>query len=545
VTASVQDPSVIYYGTDKLLRTTDRGVTFDEISHDLTRNEKDKQGLNGGPITAENVGAEFYGTILTITASPHAYGTVWVGSDDGLIHVTRDDGESWHDVTPGELGGAMVNSIDVSPHDPGTAYVAVAGYKMNDFRPYIYKLTNYGIDATRLDADLPRDNFIRVVREDPERKGLLYAGGEGGMYVSFDDGANWQSLDLNLPPVPITDLAVRQGDLVAATQGRGFWVLDDLSRLRGITNEMADKPVHLVESGPVEMIRRGWGGRGGSSGTNPARGVVLDYIVRDEHEGPLTIEISDAGGNVVRSYSSEEGDFERCILGNMDQRIPFKVTYPPKKQGANRWVWDMRRDGLHCIEDIRLFEGFAGAYVMPGTYQVRVAIGDEEDTTEVTLVPDRRVEASEAEFAEVERHVSEMTTLMNELLDGLAAVRRSRGQIEALLAAFPEAEGLRTAGESAIERLTAWEEDVVQVEFETYEDEDNLPGKLVKHSRHLLDVIDDAGPPVAAGALERLEDLQAEWAELLTELVEIETSDIKAVNDWALENTVPHVSTRG
>ena len=188
VTASVQDPSVIYYGTDKLLRTKDRGVTFEEISPDLTKNEKDKQGLNGGPITAENVGAEFYGTILTITASPHEYGTIWVGSDDGLVHVTRDDGETWHDVTPSDLGGAMVNAIDVSPHDPGTAYIAVAGYKMNDFQPYIYKLTDYGASATRLDADLPRDNFIRVVREDPERQGLLFAGGEGGMYVSFDDG---------------------------------------------------------------------------------------------------------------------------------------------------------------------------------------------------------------------------------------------------------------------------------------------------------------------------------------------------------------------
>ena len=464
VTAAVQDPSVIYYGTQKLLRTKDRGVTFEEISGDLTKNEKDKQGLNGGPITAENVGAEFYGTIFVITASAHEYGTIWVGSDDGLVHVTRDDGETWSNVTPGDLGGAMVNAIDVSPHDPGTAYVAVAGYKMNDFQPYIYKLTDYGASATRLDADLPRDNFIRVVREDPERQGLLFAGGEAGMYVSFDDGAHWQSLDLNLPPVPITDLAIRQGDLVAATQGRGFWVLDDLTGLRSVTQEMADKPLHVFTPGPVEMIRRGWGGGGGGVGSNPPSGVVLAYRINDEHEGPLTIEISDADGNVVRRYSSEEGEFERCILGNMDQRIPFEVSYPPKKQGANRWVWDMRRDGLHCIDDIRLFEGFAGPYVMPGTYRARVMIGDVEDTTEITLVADRRVEATAAEFAEVDRYVSEMTTLMNELLDGLASIRGSREQIEALLAAYPDAEALQEAGKSAIERLTAREHKVVQVE---------------------------------------------------------------------------------
>jgi len=279
-------------------------------------------------------------------------------------------------------------------------------------------------------------------------------------------------------------------------------------------------------------------------GANPPNGVVLGYHIHDEHDGPLVIEISDVGGNVVRHYSSEEGDFERCILGNKDQRLPFEVSYPPKKQGANRWVWDMRRDGLRCIDDIRLFEGFAGAYVMPGTYRARVMIGDVEDTVELTLVADRRVEASAAEFAEVDRYVSEMTMLMNELLDGLTSIRGSREQIQALLAGYPDAEALREAGESAIERLTAWEHKVVQVEYETYEDEDNLPPKLLKNVRHLLDVIDDDGPPVAAGALARLADLKTEWMALRSELAEIEASDIAAVNTWARESSVPHVSTR-
>jgi len=373
VTASPQKPSVIYYGTHKLLRTKDRGVTFEEISPDLTKNEKDKQGLNGGPITVENVGAEFYGTILTITASPHEYGTIWVGSDDGLVHVTRDDGETWKNVTPSDLRGAMVNAIDVSPHDPGTAYVAVAGYKLNDFRPYIYKLTDYGRRSKRLDRDLPKDNFIRVVREDPERQGLLYAGGEGGMYVSFDDGAHWQTLDTGLPPVPVTDLMVRQGDLVAATQGRGFWVLDDLSPLRQATGALAEKPLHVFASGPVEMLK-GWDEAGDSEGENPPRGAVLRYHLRDESDAPLRIEISDSAGNVVRRYSSEKGDFERCVLGNSDQREPFELEYPPTEKGANQWVWDMRRDGLHCIDDIMIFWGFGGTFVQPGRYTAKLSV---------------------------------------------------------------------------------------------------------------------------------------------------------------------------
>jgi len=324
VTASPHDPSVLYYGTHMVLRSDDRGVTWTEISPDLTTNQTDKQGLNGGPLTPENVGAEFYGTIFYITESPHEAGTIWAGSDDGLVHLTRDGGESWDDVTPGNLNGAQVNAIEPSPHDPGTAYMAVTGYKLNDFRPYIYKTTDYGNRWRRIDSGLPTDNFVRVVREDPDRRGLLYAGTEGGMFVSFDDGSNWQSLDLNLPPVPITDLKIRQGDLVAATQGRGFWVLDDLTVVRQARDELADLPLHLFGPGEVEMIR---GGRsaGANEGSNPARGVTLSYFIADEQEGPLRIEILDADGRILRSYSSEEGDFERCIIGNMDQRLPFEV----------------------------------------------------------------------------------------------------------------------------------------------------------------------------------------------------------------------------
>ena len=542
VTASKQDPSVIYYGAQKVLRTKDRGVTFEEISPDLTKDEEDKQGRNGGPITAENVGAEFYGTLLTITSSPHAYGEIWVGSDDGLVHVTRDDGENWADVTPGDLKGAMVNAIDVSPHEPGTAYVAVAGYKMNDYRPYIYKLTDYGRRATRLDGDLPKDSFIRVVREDPERKGLLYAGGEQAMYVSFDDGKHWQSLQLNLPPVPITDLQVRQGDLVAATQGRGFWVLDDLSPLRQADAEQAKKAVHLFAPGAVEMIAAGWG-KGAFEGENPPAGAVLNYHFREEPEGPLAITIEDAAGNVVRRYSSEEGDFERCITGNMDQRIPFEIEYPSAEQGANRWVWDLRRDGLNCIDDLKIFEGFGGARVMPGEYRATVTAGGASASADITLLPDPRIDASPADFEELDARISDATRLLNEQLDGVAAIRNSRAQIEQLMRDYPDSEALLAAGTRAIEQLTTWEEKVYQVEFETYEDEDNLPGKLIKQTRHILDVIDSAGPPVAAGAEERLADLQRDWAALRAELDSIYSTDVAPVNDWAEERRIPHIPT--
>ncbi len=542
VASSPLDPAVLYYGTQILLRSNDRGVTWQEISGDLTKNEKDKQGLNGGPITAENVGAEFYGTIFYIAPSPHAQNTIWVGSDDGLIHLTRNGGGSWEDVTPGNLNGAQVNAIEVSPHDPGTAYVAVAGYKLNDFRPYIYKGTGYGTRWRRLDRDLPDENFVRVVREDPERRGVLYAGTEGGMFVSFDDGANWQSLDLNLPPVPITDLTFRRGDLVAATQGRGFWVLDDLSILRQAEDALADEALHLFAPRDTEMIRGG-GRAGANEGKNPPRGVLLRYYLAEEHAGPLTIEISDAAGNPVRSYSSEEGEFERCMLGNSDQRRPYEPEYPTKDPGLNQWSWDMRYDGLHCIEDIRLFAGFAGTSVTPGRYQARVSIGNVESTAEFDLLPDPRVDASAGDYEFLDSKLGEVTTLLNELLDTLAAARKSREQLRALMADYPDVEELTGSGQSAIDRLTAWEDKVTQTKYETYEDEDSLPPRLDVHIRHVLDVIDRASAPVSAGSIERLAEMTAEWQQRKAEIAAIHASDIAAVNAWARANGVPHVAS--
>ena len=539
VTTSPHDPSIIYYGTQILLRSNDRGVTWTEISPDLTKNEIDKQGLNGGPLTAENVGAEFYGTIFYIVESPHEPGTIWVGSDDGLLHVTRDHGDTWKNVTPENLRGAMINAIEVSPHDPGTAYVAVAGYKMNDFDPYIYKVTDYGEDWDRIDGDLPDDNFVRVVREDPARAGLLYAGTERSMYVSFDDGDNWQSLDLNLPPVPITDLKIRQGDLIAATQGRGFWVLDDLPIIRQVNDSQARKSLHLFSPGEVEMIR---GGRsaGTNEGSNPSRGVTLTYYIADDEEGPLSIDIIDLSGNVLNTYSSEESDFDRCITSFQDERTKFEVKHPTMNPGVNQWTWDMRHGGLNCIEDLILYAGFDGATVMPGDYQILISVGDSQSTASVTLLPDPRSDATSSDYEFLSARLVEVTDLLNELVDDLAAARKSRGEIVTLLADFPNVEGLQLAGESAIDRLTIWENTVTQTQYGTYEDEDSMPPMLDVHIRHVLDVLDEAGAPVAAGSLLRLEDMKDQWAERKAELIGIAESDIATVNDWAETNGIPH-----
>jgi len=542
VASSPHDPRIIYYGTQHLLRSNDRGVSWREISPDLTKDEEDRQGLNGGPLTAENVGAEFYGTIFYIVESPHEAGTIWVGTDDGLLQVTRDNGGRWQNVTPGDLGGAQVNAIEVSPHDAGTVYVAVAGYKMNDFRPHVFKGTEYGRRWTRIDEDFPDDNFVRVVREDPARRGLLYAGTEGGMFVSFDDGAHWQPFDLNLPPVPITDLTIRQDNLVAATQGRGFWVLDNLSVVRQSRAEFAREKVHLFTPEPTTMTQRG-GRKGANEGANPPSGAVLSYYIADEQEGPLTIEIRNSEGRLVRSYSSEEGDYERCLLANdTDKRVKVEVKYPEFAEGLNQWAWDMRLTNLNCIEDIKLFAGFGGAMVIPGTYRVTVAIGGAESSADLVLLPDPRVEASpeDYEFLAARRH--EATVMLNDLLTSLAAARKARAQVRGLLADYPDDANLAEVGESAIARLTEWEKKVTQTEYETLEDEDNLPPMLDVHIRHVLDVIDRAGAPVSEGSLQRLSDLDYQWQDRKSELSAISHSDLAAINDWARANDVQHVA---
>ena len=541
VVASPHNPEILYYGTQKLLRSDNRGVTWTEISPDLTFNDKSKQGLNGGPLTPENVGAEFYGTIFYIAESTHTAGVIWVATDDGRLQITRNGGDSWADVTPRNLKGAQINAIEVSPHEPGVAYIAVAGYKMNDFKPYIYKLTDFGKRWMRLDSDLPDDNFVRVVRADPEREGLLYAGSEGGLFVSFDDGDHWQSLNMNFPTVPITDLRVRQNTLIAATQGRGFWALDELTVIRQLNVNLSEKRLHVFKPKPSSLMR--WGGRtAANEGKNPPSGVVFSYFLAEEFEGPLSIDIRDTDGTVVRTYSSEERDFDRCVMGNMTPRLAFSMKYPPMKPGLNQWTWDMRKEGLTCIDDIRLFAGFSGPTVTPGQYSVSVRIGDHSDSASFALSADPRVDASPEDYLFLDAKLSEAATMLNELLEALDNARIARARIEALVLDSGNNAALKALCDKAINKLSTWENLVTQTGYKTYEDEDSMPPMLDVHIRHVFDVIDRAGAPVSEGSLQRLSDLREQWLIAKAQLVAITESELSQINEWAQENNVLHVA---
>ncbi len=540
VAMSPHDPGIVYFGTQILLKSTDGGTTWTEISHDLTRNDAEKQGRNGGPLTPENVGAEFYNTIFYVVESPAEEGTIWVGSDDGLVHVTRDGGESWNDVSPGHPDEAQINAIEVSPHDPGTLYLAVTGFKHNDFHPYIYKTTDHGGSWRRIDDGIPDNTFVRVVREDPVHKGLLFAGTEAGLFVSFNDGGDWQSLRLNLPPVPITDLTIRQNNLVVATQGRGFWVLDDLFVVQQASEDLAAKALHVYTPQTTHMLPR-VPEAGEFEGKNPSRDVPFYYFIRDEIEGELSVDILDGTGRVIRHYSSEESDHDRCRIGNMDPRRPFEIKYPSTKQGLNKWGWNLRNENIRCIPDIPLFAGFNGPRVVAGQYRARIQIGEYEDTVEFTIDQDPRSPASDADTREWGARLDEVSALMNDILTHLHDLRTAREQIQALMSDQADEDELQRMGRAAVSEIGLWEAHITQLKHETYEDEDAWETMLAGQLRFLMDVIDSTGAPVTDGAKTRLTDLKAEWQTRQAELSRISDEHLRPINTWAQQQGIDHV----
>ena len=545
VITSPHDHSTIYYGTQFLLKSTDRGLNWEEVSPDLTRNNPDHMGRNGGPLTPENVGAEFYHTIFAIEESRSEEGTIWVGADDGLLHITRDGGGSWTDISPPHRGEAMINAIDLSPHAEGTAYLAVTGYKLNDFKPYIYKTTNHGGSWKRIDRGLPDGAFVRVVREDPVVKGLLYAGTEKGMFISFDDGRNWQPFDLNLPAVPITDLRAREDGLAVATQGRAFWILDDLWTVRQATNELADAALHLYTP-PAWTMGKPGSRPGDFEGANPSPDVPLYYVIRDEvgDDAELKIEILDASGAVIRTMSSVEGDQERCEKGNEDPRRPITHEYAPVAEGFNRWSWDMRSEDVPCIDNILLNPGYSGPSVAPGTYTARLTLGDAVSEATFTVDKDPRSFANDAEIADWVATLAAVKALLAESLQTLDEARQAREQIAYLMSEHDDA-ALQSLGEKATAGIDAWEEKITQLKFETYEDEDAWPTMFDGQVRYLMDTIDYSGAPVTEGMRIRQMDLETEWDRLAAELRGITEQFIEPINAWAYERREPYVIRPG
>ncbi|HKT88336.1 MAG TPA: hypothetical protein VJQ59_07865, partial [Candidatus Sulfotelmatobacter sp.] len=405
VLISPHDPNTLYHGGEVLFKTTDGGVHWQAISPDLTRNDKSKQIVSGGAITLDDSGTEYYDTIFALAESPITKGLLWVGTDDGLIQLTKDEGKNWMNITPKDMPEwSRISQIDPSPFDPATAYVAVDRHQFDDLHPYIYKTNDYGKSWTKLGKGIPDNAFVRVVREDPKRKGLLYAGTETGIYVSFDDGANWRSLRLNLPTTPVHDLEIKNNDLVVATHGRAFWILDDLSPLRQYSDEIAKKDTFLYAPATAYRIQAGAGGEhehaSKRAGQNPPAGAVIYYYLKDapKNDAEAKIEILDASGKVIRKYSSAEFNTLEEPLGPDDKK-PEKQLKP--EAGLNRFVWDLRYEEARHVPGYYLWEYGAGArgpVAVPGHYQVRLTVGNETQTAGFDLKLDPRVKVSQADL---------------------------------------------------------------------------------------------------------------------------------------------------
>lgn len=430
---SRHDPNTVYFGGNVLFRTKDRGRTWTAISPDLTRNDKSTQGLGGVPFTNEGAGGEVYGAIINIAESPVDANVIYVGTDDGLVQLTRDGGRTWTNVTPKGMGTGLANKLEVSPHDPATVYLAYRMDRLGDYAPYGFKSTDYGKSWTRIDTGLRPGEPLRVIREDPVRRNLLFAGTETGAYVSFDGGAHWQSFSRNLPAVPVTDLDIRHDDIYASTEGRAFWAMDDITPLRTLTRDVAKEDVHLFPPRPA-LLAGGPSAPTTTAGRNPPYGANIYFLLGNAPDSAQTLKLEflDAKGTVLRTY--ERGDTPTASSSRRPG-APAPKNGLAAKIGLNSFQWDLRaHPPTQLPGNINIWGGATGGYrVAPGKYQVRLTVGSTTQTQPFEVRGDPRVTSSPAEIAAKDSLARALSARVGEIHDALLALRDVRTQVKSFV----------------------------------------------------------------------------------------------------------------
>ncbi len=528
------DPKVIFHGGNKVLRSSDRGINWTEISPDLTKNEVTKQGKGGGPITNETAGGENYNTIACLIESPLEANVLWVGTDDGLVQMTRDGGKTWMNVTPTDMKEGLVNRIDVSPHDPGTAYVAYTRYKFNDFEPYVYITKDYGKTWVQKNKGIDKEAHVRVVIEDPVRKDLLYAGTETGFYLSYNGGENWQKFQLNLPVVPITDMRVHQNDIIMSTAGRAFWILDDLKPIQDYKPEDFTKKLKVYQ--PEVSIRyggfEGIDGLPASSalGANPPSGLILYYsLLPSDTAEQVNIEIINAEGKVVRSYASNE-------------KLPSKRA--TKDTAMNRLIWNFRTESQTLPDGLFVIGGNNGYKVSPGIYKVKVTYGKESETKEFELKNDPRQTTTSDQFNEQQAILAQLKASIDDIYDQVKKLRYVKDQANAFTKRGDlENKEIKDKINAINKNIDSLEASLVQSKTKTFQDVINFENQLDGKLKHVLDVIDEAVPPVTQGQKSRANDLIKEWVVQKAAVNRILQEEVKELNMLIQKNQVPFIST--
>ncbi len=544
---SKHEPNTYYHGAQYLLKTSDWGKTWKEVSPDLTRNEKSKQGKPGIPFTNEAVGAENYGTLAYVVESIHEKGVIYTGSDDGYVYLTKDGGATWKNITPAGLAECLINAIEVSPHDKATVYIATTRYKFNDHTPGLYKSTDYGTTWTKINSGIATNAFTRVVREDNIVKDLLFAGTELGIYISNNGGKNWSPFQLNLPITPITDLRIHQGNLIAATSGRSFWILDDLNLIRqykadsNLMNIYTPSPTMLV-TGYSELDNNddSFTGAKSKAGVNPATGMVLYYqLPKLADSVELKLEIRNEAGQLIRSFSSKPDENYKRYDG-----APRREPTLSKTKGLNRFVWNLRHKTVTAIPNVYIESSFNGHKAIPGNYNIRLIAGSNIISTSGTILanPDYTTTTSEYRLYDsvmqlMENTVSEMHQMVNHLKD-------NRDHLETLLkklksdtkysgAAYAS---LKENAKTLIEQLKAWDESMIQRKSTAYDDVENFPNMFTANYMFLMNQTESDIPKVNQPSLDLLKIYTAEWEKLKAKGLELKNETIPSLNQqlWAL-----------
>ncbi|HET7697914.1 MAG TPA: hypothetical protein VFK57_19530 [Vicinamibacterales bacterium] len=553
ITGSPFDPKVVYHGAQVIFRTRDGGQTWTAISQDLTRNDKSKQKWSGGPITGDNTGVETYGTVFAIAESPKQKGLIWAGSDDGLVHVTADDGKTWKNVTaamPGFPEWGTVSMIEPSPFDADTAYVVVDAHRLDDMKPYLFRTGDRGATWKRIDAGLAANVYLHAVREDPEKRGQLYLGTERGVMFSTDDGQSWRPLQLNLPTVAVHDLQVKEGDLVVGTHGRSIWILDDLQPVRQYDARVAAEALHLFP--PQDAIRwrygsSNWGTRGGFP--NPPHGAVIYYALKDEEKGDLKIEIVDARNRIVRTLSSTapkpmgSGDFESAE--------DYKDEALPRGAGVQRAVWDLAYEGAAKIQGGRIDTGDPreGPRVPPGTYTVKLTAAGRTLSAPLKVLPDPRgdlpqtdLEAQAAFAVRVRDDISKLTGLVNDLRSVQTQLKGRNATLEARKSEADIAD-LIGQSEAAIKRALAIESKLHNPAAEVVYDILAMRGGAKLYSRLAplqMWVSESSGVPTQ-GMMQVLVEQEKELAALEAETKQFLNADVTKINQRAAQLNLNYV----
>ncbi len=518
---SPHDPQKLYAASNHLHVTYNEGQSWEIISPDLTRNDSTKLGPSGGPITKDNTSVEYYCTIFAGVESPLTKDLIWIGSDDGLIHLTHDGGKNWRNVTPPDMPEwAMINSIEANPYTDGGAYVAATSYKSGDFKPYLFKTDDYGLTWTKITKGIDEEHFTRVIRADPLRKGLLYAGTESGMYISYNDGASWQSFQLNLPIVPITDLAIKLDNLIASTQGRSIWMIDDLTILRQLHSSIGEKEAHLFKPMPSFRMEGSQNKKIKNAGKNHPGGVMIHFYLKEyKDSSEVKISILDADSMLIREFSTD---------------AKHKKDKLEVKEGANLFNWDMTYQDAEKFDKMILWWGsLKGPKAVPGNYKIKLTVDTIEQIQDFKIFQDLRSPAIKEDIKAQFDFISEIQDKLTASHTAIKNIRDIKKQLKNYTNRLPDNDEMKPIHDSAIaidSSLTVIEEALYQTKNESPQDPLNYPIKLTNKLAHLNSLMRVGDYPPTDQAVAVKEELSAQIDQYLGQYKDILKNEIPAFN---------------